>query len=416
MNEEAVPVRLNPISDTYAPFIFADNASMNDFNTMPGYEMRASRMYKLLQSFSERSVIYASKGRPSNPASANPQIYLGVNANGGQKSSSYGASAKNLDNYIYNNRTVEVVGAGNTAGNFSAAALAVNAITVGALDPSTKMATSYTAKNDPKYCSNCNSYHKPDVENYSNFYIDDYYRKYESSNYIYEYKPFYDGTEVSAGVTAGMISDMLSTHDFYKWHPEVVKAVMINAKKAKKFDYNYLVTDQKDRDDYHFSYYFVGDVNTLMNTYNDWPVGSVYNDGTRKEIRLDFSKLDLINGGGNTYEIDGFRVAIAWLNSGNDIANLHKLPQNFEICTYIRTGNPHMSSSITSEINSEFRTTTKDDPDQQGNSYKYTDVEGFSKNDNIGFTVRIVLDEEDSRSENYGQMVLGLDIKPIFKK
>jgi hypothetical protein len=33
----------------------------------------------------------------------------------------------------------------------------------------------------------------------------------------------------------------------------------------------------------------------------------------------------------------------------------------------------------------------------------------------LGFTIRIVLTDEDSRSENYGQMVLGLDIKPIFR-
>lgn len=410
-DEEAVPVRLNPNVDANAPFIFADNASMNDFNSMPGYEMRASRMYRLVHMFSDLSAVYAAKGQPSNPAdsSKGPQIYMGLHAYGGQAKSSYSTIAKNLDNYIYNNRTVDIVGAGNTAGNLSAKAFAVNAITVGAKDPITNKTASYSAKNLPKYCSNCATYNKPEVENYSNFYTNDYYRRYVKSSQLYEYYPYYDGTEAAAGITAGMISDMLSYNEFYKWHPEVVKAVVQNLKySGKKFDYDQLVFDQKNN--VHHSFYFIGDVNTLMKPYNslvdrngDWSVPN----GT-KEIRLSFDRGDLVNGSNYSYQdVDGFDISIAWLTSGNDIANLKALPQKFEILTY---GHDGTASSMRRQ-----HSTLDHQDEYANNSYRSCWVDGYYAKSNVNFTVRIILDEEDSRSENYGQMVLGVDIKPIFK-
>ena len=410
-DEEAVPVRLNPKVDAFAPFILADNASKDDFNSMPGYEMRASRMYRLVHMFSDLSAVYAAKGQPSNPADSTkgPQIYMGLHANGGNAKSSYSTAAKDLDNYIYNNRTVEIVGAGNTAGNFTAKAFAVNAITVGAKDPITNKTTSYSAKNLPKYCSNCATYNKPEVENYSNFYTNDYYRRYVKSSQLYEYYPYYDGTEAAAGVTAGMISNMLSYNEFYKWHPEVVKAVVQNLKYSSgKFDYNQLVFDPKKN--VHHSFYFIGDVNTLMKPYSslvdpngDWSVPK----GT-KEIRLSFDSNDLVYGSSYSYkDVDGFDISIAWLNSGNDIANLKALPQKFEILTY---GHEGTASSMRRQHS------TLDYQDEYANNpYRSCWVDGFKDRSNVRFTVRIILDEEDTRSENYGQMVLGLDIKPIFK-
>lgn len=416
LDEDAVPVRLNPNVDTYAPFILADNASMDDFNTMPGYEMRASRMYRLVHYFSDLSAVYAVKGQPSNPADTTngPQIYMGLHAYGGAAQFSYSTKAKDLDNYIYNNRTVEIVGAGNTAGNLSAKAFAVNAITVGALDPITKKTASYSAKNFPMYSGSYETYHKPEIENYSNFYTNDYYRRYvSSSNQLYEYYPYYDGTEAAAGITAGMISDMLSYNEFYKWHPEVVKAVIQNANSSGTINYNKLSFNQTDRYNLHHSYYFIGDVNTLMKTYTSsvTPRGDVSNLSGKKEIRLYFSISDLVNGSGISHnEVDGFYVSIAWLNSGNDIANLGKLPQRFEVMAYGAAGN--QSSDYTLQ-NSTYE--TYDNGEWKNTPYKYTSVDGFSGKSNQRFVVRIVLDEEDPRSENYGQMVLGLDIRPKMK-
>ena len=414
--EEAVPVRLNPTVDEYAPFIIAGNASMDNFNTMPGYEMRAARAYRLVSYFSDLSSIYAVKGRPSNPAdySKGPQIYMGLHSYGGPAKKNYSANAQVLDNYIYNNRTVEIVASGNTPGKVSAEGFALNAITVGALNPFTRNEISYSGKFDNFDYDYHNydyslDYRKPDFLNYSHFYIDtiDYERRYDSANQHFSYKPFYEGTETATSVTAGMVSNMLSYNEFYKWHPEVVKAVMLNAGNNKKIDYNALVFNQTDDLHKHYSYYFIGDVNTLMDaSYNSTMSQQYeYSDGKPK-IKIKASKYNFKC---FSRTPDGFEISIAWLNSGNDIAKLQKLPQIFEIDMYCTDGNFKRTKNSTTYGKYYTRLDTNPN-DPYRHTYMYFDECGY----NGYISLDIVLAEEDSRSENYGQMVLGLDIHPIY--
>ena len=418
LDEQGLPTRLNPNTDGAAPFLFVSGTpNLNEYSTMPGYEMRSSRMYKVLRNSSERSVVYVAGSRPSNPSAATPQIYMGLEAYGGGQTSSY--SAANLDNYIYNNRTIEIVGAGNTGAKLSMDAFAVNAITVGALDPFTGNETSYSAKTKPKYCSNCGTYNKPEVYNYSNFYINDYHRTYTSSNHTYTYAPYYDGTESSAALTAGMVSNMLSLNEFYKWHPEVVKAVAINGQYTSSATrYSDLVFDQSDYHNTHVSLYFIGDVNSLMKVYNDCPRNSEISCAQpRKEIRLHFSKSDLFKNSDYSLaeNLDGFYASIAWLNSGTDISNLHALPQTFEIEGYHRHGNPNLYQNI-NDNSANLDDSSLRNEHQQRTPYKSIYVAGFQDDMHpLGFTIRIVLTDEKTNSENYGQMVLGLDIKPTFR-
>ncbi|MBQ3640545.1 hypothetical protein II906_01225, partial [bacterium] len=42
-----------------------------------------------------------------------PQTYIGVHGYGGSDKTAYNSMARDLDNYIYNNRTIEIVAAGN---------------------------------------------------------------------------------------------------------------------------------------------------------------------------------------------------------------------------------------------------------------------------------------------------------------
>ena len=421
LSEEGLPTRLNEYMNPYAPFVLANNESIDSFNSMPGYEMRASRMYRTVEYASGRSVLFATKSRPSSPSTTKPQVYVGLHAYGGAPSKGYPTAAKVLDNYIYDNRTIEIVGAGNKANKgFASAGLAANAITVGAIDPFTNKATGYSAR-----CAGCEeeTFNKPEVMNYSHFYFDypgmpEKYRKYTKGSTNYEYKPFYDGTEASAALTAGMVANMLSANEFYKWHPEVVKAVAINGQYTSSITrYSDLVFDQNDDHNTHHSVYFIGDVNTLMKEYNDCPrYSEIYCGKPRKEIRLHFSKSDLFKKGDydNSQNADGFYASIAWLNSGTDISNLGGLPQNFEIEGYWRHGNPNLYTSLTS--NAGLDDSSVRNNHQKGSPYKSVWVSGFQNDMHpLGFTIRIVLTDEDTRSENYGQMVLGLDIKPVFK-
>ena len=403
LDAEALPTRLNPNTLSSSEFLPAgQHVYADEYYSTPEYEMRASKAYKALRTFSDRTAPFVGTSRSQNPSVKNPQVYMGLVPPKGISSSAwYGATT--LDNYIYEKRTIEIVGAGNSGGNLYKDAYAVNAITVGALDPFSGAVTSTSAKNRPMYCRECytSTYNKPEVYAYTNYYIDDYKRVYtKQSSGSETYYPYHDGTEAAAALTAGMVSTMLSYNEFYKWHPEVVKAVLVNRKLregSKSLTYDDMVLDQTDREKMHHSYYFIGDVNTLMSNYG------------KKEIRLDFSQYDLVPLGDGSDAVDGFCATISWLNSGTDIYNLHKLPQNFEIYGYAKNGSINLSNleSMWPEDASEWISSL------ERTSYKRICVAGHAYKGHK-FALRIVLDEEDTRSENYGQMVLGLDIRPIF--
>lgn len=432
LSEEGLPTRLNP-QMSYAPFFIADDKPMDVFNSMIGYEMRASKMYRALEVTSGKSRFFVSKTRPSSPSTTTPQIYMGLHADGGSPTKKYSSAAKNLDNYIYDNRTVEIVGAGNkSTKGLGGTALAANAITVGAIDPFTNKPTGYTPGCQSVYCYN-QMFHKPEFMNYSHYYfhfsddLPEYVRTYTSENGTREFKPLYDGTEAAAALTAGMVSNMLSANEFYRWHPEVVKAVALNTwhvdPDTRLIRYDDLVFDQSDEDNMHFSYYFIGDVNTLMKKYQGCPQFSSLCDA--KEIRFVIDRDDFIK---NAIEngFDGFDISIAWLNSGTDIYNLGGLPQNYEIEIFATEGYVDIGNFSSNKVwlmrstysmNHVNSGNSRFDVDAQiGNPYKTVRIGGFSAYPKDKFTVRIILTEEDSRAENYGQMVLGLDIKPFFKK
>ena len=405
LDAEALPTRLNPNTLSSSEFLPAgQHVYADEYYSTPEYEMRASKAYKALRTFSDRTAPFVGTNRSQNPSEKNPQVYMGLVPPKGISSSAwYGATT--LDNYIYEKRTIEIVGAGNSGGNLYKDAYAVNAITVGAVDPSSGKVTSTSAKNRPMYCRQCYSstYNKPEVYAYTNYYIDDYKRVYtKQSSGSETYYPYHENTEAAAALTAGMVSTMLSYNEFYKWHPEVVKAVLVNRKLregSKPLTYDDMVLDQTNPEKMHHSFYYIGDVNTLMNTY--------YDSG-KKEIRLHFGRGELVGEHSDASSVDGFCATISWLNSGTDIYKYGKLPQNFEIYGYAKNGNINMSS-----LHYQNKNDASDwDDSLKGSSYKRICVaDGMGASE---FAIRIVLDEEDTRSENYGQMVLGLDIRPIF--
>ena len=161
-----------------------------------------------------------------------------------------------------------------------------------------------------------------------------------------------------------------------------------------KPDYNALVFNNReynteyDRSNTHISAYFIGDVNSLMKV-----------EFGRKIIRLELSQGQFASAS-NWSSVVGYDIAIAWLNSGNDIANLGGLPQKFNL---------YASGTGSSRPEHWF-----DSESPNGAPYRKAWVMR-SGDANNRVTIEIVLEEEDTRSENYGQMVLGLDIMPYYK-
>ena len=413
MGADALPVQLG--YNRYVGYI--RNNSSESFAVAPGYETRDSKTYALLNHASNHPVIYVGRsGNPVNPAGKTPQVYIGVRNNGISKSTGYSANAKDLDNFIYQNRTIEFVPAGNygqdnsNPGYLNTKGYAANAITVGALESVNGAVTPYTSTN---VCSNCSK--KPEVYNYSHVMMDDLARTYVQTNgRQFSYQPFYDGTEMAAAYTAGMVSNLLSINPFYRWHPEVVKALLLTSnplaftsstKKAPT--YKYLVFDDVgNRPDYDYdSRFWNGSIDRLRTRVN--------NNG-QSEIWF------VVRNPGSAS--NPATAAIAWLSSGNDIANIGKIPQNFDLevwgvnnSNYTYLDNPHVDLSVPYTPNSSVGPLSINFNSPGvfiGGSYSTTNsFEKVRIASNYEFLVfKILLKTEDSRSENKGEIVLGFNM------
>lgn len=393
----------------------------NVFNPTPVTEVASTRMYSTIKATAKDPVIYVGKNSPVHPAhpawmgSQGPQIYVGVHAGideGGNNEAllQYSNVAQNLDNYIYDNRTIEIAGAGNYSARFNnghvaSRSQAANAVTVGVADGYTQAITSYTS-HIYKYCErgigNCSDgsvnylrdgSKKPEIFNYSHFYLNDLKRTYNGSNsgsYTYMAVPLYDGTEVAAAYTASMVADLLTVNPFYRWHPEVVKALLItsgdnqvqalpsyNPVTSAVPTYQTLLFDKDHQSQFHDSRYWIGDVNLLK----------THVANSRKEIRFSIKR---------PANKTKFKAAIAWLTSGNDIANLGKIPQDFDLYVYERSTN---STDNVSGVSKASSTTAAD---------AYETISFTSNSEYLLF--RILLYSDHANSENNGQIVLGFDL------
>lgn len=410
-----MPLDARPVMMAHGDNVeYTEVAPLNYWQT-PVYETEASKAFKILRNSSKNSDIYI--GTAEYPTYSNDiqkdNIHIGLRTKiSYAKEKFYSNEARALDNYIYTKRTVEIVAAGESGYSpkyFNNVAHAANAITVGAVDPTSGNVTAYTPTQTPRYCKagigQCNENSansastvgskKPEINNYSHFYFDeggnksDKARKYTTSwNASFTLNPYYDGTGVSAAYTAGMVSDLLATNAFYRRHPEVVKAVLMTSASVKNVPtYPTLLPPRSDTDinhDYpymHDSRFWVGDINTLKTHINK---------NGKKEIRfiVDLTKFTSKN----------YTAAISWLSSGDDIANLGKIPQDFDLFVY--------EGNDIDGINVDSYADVKAYSQSGTNAY-----EKISFSTNFPYVVfRILLYGEEANSENKGQVVLGFDM------
>ncbi|SHK22666.1 hypothetical protein [Fibrobacter sp. UWB12] len=404
-----MPSYATPIKMAHNDYIEYVQTPSSSYNFVPGHEMDVSKAYKIIKNSSKNSNVYIG----SSEYYEDDNVYMGLRIRKGKQGGTskglyYTNTARNLDNFIYDNRTVEIVAAGNASANnknFVYEAHAANAITVGAINQSTKKITAYTPTNTPRYCKKgigkCNAQStypdyvngsaKPEIYNYSHFYFDegerktDIGRKYTSaSGATSAQDPYYDGTEAAAAYTAGMVSDLLATNAFYRRHPEVVKSVLLTSASASNAPTYFSLLPGRGNPNYgcmHDSRFWIGDVNKLMKNYS----GS-----NKKEIRFVVNLSD--------FTTRYVRAAISWLSSGDDIAKLGKIPQDFDL--YIYEGND--VNNIDTRNNSSAADFSAD------GSNAFEKVAFTAHSDYI--VVRIVLYEDDDEAENYGQMILGFDL------
>jgi hypothetical protein len=398
----------------------------------PGYEIRESRTHSLIkwasthpysastapetwQRFISRTLINVGKGDPAWLTNSGcnlettqgclPQVYIGVRNSDIKAATGYNDAARALDNFVYNHRTIEFVPSGNYIkhsgyGNpkMFERAFSANAITVGAVDMNWKTAN-YTSNASNAYGAYLGT-QKPEIFNFSRV-IDplDAAKVYKNrhSSWSKTYQPYYDGTEVSAAFTAGMVSNLLAINPFYRWHPEVVKAVLLTSfgfpinppyvdhqVMTTTPSYKYLVFDDaKAKNLGVYSRYWNGSFDKVKTSeLGDNKIFFTVNNSNRKG--------------------KAFKAAIAWLNKGSDIGADGKIPQSFVLHVYGKNnGCPTIYGP------NAMGTHIASSEENYNNSFAKVDVGAAGANYScLGFIIERKRDE----SSDAGQVVLGFNL------
>ena len=430
MSIDALPVKLDP--NKSVPYLKLASGEL--FEPTPETEMLSSRTYDVVKTTAKNSVIFVGsdyplwpEDYPLNPNHRSPFVYVGVrNRQYGnvdnQLAKQYSYETMQVDNAIYRGRRIDVIPAGNynvrnNSGHLGLEAHAANAITVGAVDAETRKITSYNSTQS-YYCTlglrQCNDGNnlrigsrKPEIYNFSHYYFDhqsnsnypqEQKRVYtnRSTGVAYTYNPYYDGSEMAAAYTAGQIANLLSANPYYRWHPEMVKALMLTSGDVsintpypngtpittKMPSYYSMLTDQNHSEVFHESRYWVGEISKLYTHYTD--------EG-QKEIRFSVKRPT---------DKSNFTAAIAWLSSGSDLVKVGRVPQDIDLYVY---------ESNTSNVNnlSNLKVSSTDGD----NAYER---KSFTSNANyLIFRILIYADRTPDNSDNKGKIVLGFDLAGI---
>ena len=286
-------------------------------------------------------------------------IYMGIHTNSLEEwdDGLYNDQAAYFDDYIYENRMIEIAAAGNFAktpsddnanGHIRKTAAAMNAITVGAAESVSGKVAPYSSWKNPTFASGKKkSYDKPEIYGYTN-----YYKYFEQSDIIqnlnsgrtFEYFPAYGGTVTAAMYIGGLVESLLSNEPFYRWHPEVVKAMLLTSSsidvmpKDNNGKVNYVGND----------FIFAGEKsnkNLVIGTTNSNRLFKGHR--SRYWIANTADEVMTVDGDGKSYltfeenvEYNvTYRIAISWLSKGSNAKSLGQIPQDFDLYVYDSNGN-----------------------------------------------------------------------------
>ncbi len=202
-----------------------------------GVRTHPTGVARILQTTAPQAKIYGfdQENYPDNPLSYSTPIYIGTHSWSISADSVYTEEDKKMDNYIYENKIIEFVAAGNTKGTtnyVTSPGKAVNAITVGAINPDSYTYASYSGWKNSSLGNQ-----KPEVVNFTHFYFPkDKHFSITVDGKIQSYNGTFNGTSASTPYTAAMAGDVLSQHPFFKLHPEMFKALMMTGSTAYVHD------------------------------------------------------------------------------------------------------------------------------------------------------------------------------------
>ena len=172
----------------------------------------------------------------SNSVESNTAPHVGNIISSSRKNvTEYTTEAASIDEYIYYTRAIEFA-AYTEEGKKTGPGTALNTITVGPAN-----ADGYVLKRDVVSparfhpTASAAGINKPEIYSLSYAYntYDDFSRKVKHDNNEYEIFGLTDSWGASTTASA-MAADLLSKYPFYKWHPELVKALMKTANNRAK--------------------------------------------------------------------------------------------------------------------------------------------------------------------------------------
>jgi len=314
-----------------------------------GVKKHPTGVTRILQATAPQAKIYGyDQNNYPDPNSVNPKIEIGSHSWGICYDDEYCSEDMNMDNYIYNNRIINFVAAGNKNSTIpqywvTSPGKALNAITVGAVTPYNNLYASYSMWKNSEIGNQ-----KPELANYTDFYFpNDYIFTDNDGN---TYTGYFAGTSASTPYSAGIAANLLQQYPFFKGHPELFKALLISGEKitignASTFDMDndsYVVRGVPVYSSLAWNHRF-----RLWNGNNSCCFDS--------QNKITFTESDIA---ANKH----YRIAIAWLTPGSYIYVNKNISQDIEL--YVYQNGSLIASSLSSKNPFEvvdFITTSNND-------------------------------------------------------
>jgi hypothetical protein len=287
-------------------------------STCTSYESHATGVAAIIQMAAPDAHVYAFQALDSiaSPFSYSPPMEIGNHSYCYFSStpshpfdpSEYTVMDMKFDRHIFNYQTIDFVAAGNygkcgSTYDVSSPGKALNAITVGAVDPATNAYASYS-----RHINSEVGNEKPEVAMYTNIDFTDN----ASIGYIF------DGTSAATPLLAGLTASVLEQYPEYKRHPALMKAVIIAGSTMPIQNGNSFDGDNSiDADG-------VANFSSLAGSYRSRWWATSNNAPFNDNDEIVFTESNLTPG--KTY-----RMAIAWLTPGEYILENKTIAQDLDL-------------------------------------------------------------------------------------
>jgi len=297
-------------------FPIADSSRYTNLCTGFSTDPHHNKVASIVQNVAPLAHVFGglSSNNPSNPFSYSPPIEVSTHSYCKTliTGNTYSQYDMEMDQYIYNNRVITFVAAGNkgkcgTTYDVSSPGKALNAITVGAVHPGYPATNNYTDYSRWKNPDIGNE--KPELAMFTDINMGIY--------------GFLDGTSAATPLAAGFLATLLSQHPFCLRQPAMMKAALLAAERIQ-IQNNINPLDQDN------SYPVAKGI--INYSTAAWGTGGAWWDGDNSAFFNSNNEIVLTEN--NVQTNKRYRIAIAWLSDGNYIISSTRIQQNLDLLVY----------------------------------------------------------------------------------